>query len=194
MPLMTLAEPLFLLLALGAIVFLLAAAGLALAGRPRRAVRILARLGVVAGLYLTTLVLVSILTPRRTYRTGDTQCFDDWCIAVVGSGQERPQDPYSVRLRLSSRARRAPMGEKGTVVYLEDDSGRRYDPVTQADDLPFDTVLQPGESVTTSRAFDVPPAARGLGLVYTHEGGFPIWWLVIGEGGWFAKPPIVRLE
>jgi hypothetical protein len=35
--------------------------------------------------------------------------------------------------------------------------------------------------------------APNLGLVYTHEGGFPIGWLIITEGGWFQKPPIVRL-
>jgi hypothetical protein len=194
MPLMTLAEPLFLVLALGTIVALLVACGLALAGRHRRALRILARLGACAAVYLAVVILVSIVSPRRIYHRGDTQCFDDWCIAVVGSGQDSPRDPYIVTLRLSSRAKRVPMGEKGTVVYLEDGSGRRYDPVSRPDDIPFDILLQPGDSVTTSRAFDAPITARGLGLVYTHEGGFPIWWLIIGEGGWLSKPPIVRLE
>jgi hypothetical protein len=48
--------------------------------------------------------------------------------------------------------------------------------------------------VTTVRRFDVPPESRRLGLVYTHEGGFPIGWLIIGEGGWFQQPPLVRLD
>jgi hypothetical protein len=194
MPLMTLAEPAFLLLALAAVVSLLAAGGLALAGRTRRAVRILRRLGLAAGLYFAVVILVSVVSPRRTYHRGDTQCFDDWCIAVVGSGQDRPDDYYTVTLRLSNRARRMPMGERGTVAYLVDDGGHRYDPVARAEDVPFDTVLQPGESITTARAFEIPAEARGLGLVYAHEGGFPIWWLIVGEGGWFAKPPIVRLD
>jgi hypothetical protein len=30
--------------------------------------------------------------------------------------------------------------------------------------------------------------------VYTHEGGFPIGWFIISEGGWFQKPPIVWLN
>ncbi len=86
------------------------------------------------------------------------------------------------------------MGERGTVVYLTDAEGRRYDPRPEAEMIPLDTVLQPGETVAAIRHFDVPADAKNVGLVYTHEGGFPIGWLIIGEGGWFAKPPIVHLE
>jgi hypothetical protein len=86
------------------------------------------------------------------------------------------------------------MGEKGTVVYLTDARGRRYDPLPDPSAIPLDTILQPGESLIVTRRFDVPPGAQGLGLIYTHEGGFPIGWFIIGEGGWFQKPPIVRLD
>jgi hypothetical protein len=85
------------------------------------------------------------------------------------------------------------MGEKGTVVYLTDARGRRYDAQPGEADVPLDVMLQPGESVTATRRFDVPPDAPDLGLIYTHEGGFPIGWLIITEGGWFQKPPVVRL-
>jgi hypothetical protein len=86
------------------------------------------------------------------------------------------------------------MGEKGTVAYLTDAEGRRYDPLVDTEMVPFDTRLQPGTSVVTRRRFDVPRDARDVGFVYTHEGGFPIGWLIIGEGGWFSRPPIVRLN
>ncbi len=55
-------------------------------------------------------------------------------------------------------------------------------------------MLQPGESITTARQFDVPRDTPNLGLIYTHEGGFPIGWFIITEGGWFQKPPVVRLN
>ena len=87
-----------------------------------------------------------------------------------------------------------PMGEKGTVVYLTDAQGRRYNPLPDEAMVPFDTQLQPGTSVIASRRFDVARDARDVGLVYTHEGGFPIGWLIVGEGGWFSQPPIVRLN
>lgn len=86
------------------------------------------------------------------------------------------------------------MGEKGTVAYLTDEQGHRYDPKADPKLVPFDTILQPGTSVIATRHFDVPLDARGVGLIYRHEGGFPIGWLIIGEGGWFAQPPIVRFN
>ena len=58
----------------------------------------------------------------------------------------------------------------------------------------FDTILQPGVSISAMRRFDVPRDTPNLGLIYTHEGGFPIGWFIITEGGWFQKPPVVRLN
>jgi hypothetical protein len=196
MPLLNLFEPLFLLLAFTTIVTLAAAAVFAASGRAARAGRILARLAVGAGLYMAVVIAVSVFQPRRVYRIGDAQCFDDWCIAVVAASRTGPPPAtgYEVSLRLSNRARRVPMGEKGTVVYLTDAAGRRYDPLPDDAAVPLDVMLQPGESRVVTRRFGVPAGVRDLGLVYTHEGGFPIGWLIISEGGWFARPPIVRLE
>ena len=154
------------------------------------------RLAVGATIYFAIVIAVSLVTPRREFRVGDTQCFDDWCIAVVEAhrAESPPATSYDVTLRLSNRARRVPMGEKGTVVYLTDAQARRYDPVPDEAMVPFDTQLQPGTSVIARRRFDVARDARDVGLVYTHEGGFPIGWLIVGEGGWFSQPPIVRLQ
>ncbi len=189
-------EPLFLLLALVTLVTLVTAAVSALRGRWAQAGRILRRLGTGAAAYFAVVIAASILEPRRTYRVGDTQCFDDWCIAVVAAQRvDAPPAPlYEVSLRISNRARRVPMGEKGTVVYLTDARGRRYDPLPDPSAIPLDTMLQPGESLIVGRRFDVPIDAKGLGLIYTHENGFPIGWFIISEGGWFQKPPVVRLD
>src|SRR6266568_7679139 len=189
-------EPLFLLLVLVTVITLIAAVGMAISGRFARAVRTLKRLAVGVAAYFAVVVLVSIVSPRRTYRVGDAQCFDDWCITVTDARWTAtpPGTAYEVVLRLSSRARRTPMGEKGTVVYLTDIRGLRYDPLPDQAAVPFDTKLPPGGSVVATRHFDIPRDARGLGLVYTHEGGFPIGWFIISEGGWFQKPPLVRLD
>ena len=84
------------------------------------------------------------------------------------------------------------MGEKGTVAYLVDARGRRYNPIPGSGTVPFDTKLQPGEAVTAIRRFDVPPDAPELGFVYAHVGASlsP----VIGENELFHGPPLVRLE
>jgi hypothetical protein len=194
---MTVYEPLFLVLALATVLSLVWAALLAARGLTARAARIVRRLIAGAALYFAIVIIVSLAAPRRVYRAGEAQCFDDWCITVADV-QRAPASTdgtdYAVLLKLSSRAKRVPMGEKGTVVYLTDGQGRRYDPQTDATVVPLGVMLQPGESVVTVRRFHVPTDASRVGLVYTHEGGFPIGWLIIGEGGWFAKPPIVQLD
>ena len=195
MPLMNIFEPLFLVLVLVTLITLIATIVLAARGQFARAGRMLRRLGIGAAVYFAIVITVSIFNPQRVYHVGDTQCFDDWCIQVAeAQWAAAPADRrYEVTLRLSNRARRRPMGEKGTVVYLVDAHARRYDPVVDGAAVPFDVVLQPGESITVTRRFDVPRDTPSLDLIYTHEGGFPIGWLIITEGGWFQKPPVVRL-
>ncbi|MDQ2899290.1 MAG: hypothetical protein M3Y07_05745 [Acidobacteriota bacterium] len=100
----------------------------------------------------------------------------------------------AVALRLSSRAKCVPQGEKGTVVYLVDLNERRYDAAPDSVTVPFDTLLQPVESVAATRRFEVPGEPRDLGLVYTHEGGFPIGFFIVGENHCFYGPPVVRLD
>jgi len=131
---------------------------------------------------------------QLVYAIGDMQCFDDWCITVADAQRDATGQRYDVSLRLSSRAKRVPQGEEGAVVYVTDSEGRRYNPLPDAAAVRFDYQLQPGESVVTRRSFQVPADARELGLIYAHEGGFPISWLIIGEGGWFGKRPIVMLH
>jgi hypothetical protein len=193
---MNLFELLFLLLALATLISLLTAGALALGSQLGRAGRILGRLGIGAAAYFTVVIVVSIAKPRRVYHVGDMQCFDDWCITLVDvrKADSPPGATLEVSLRLSNQSKGTPMGEKGTVAFLTDKEGRRYDPQADPSDVPFDTRLQPGQSVMTTRRFKVRSAAEGLGFIYTHQGGFPIGWLIIGEGGWFGEPAIVRLE
>jgi hypothetical protein len=195
MPLMNSFEPLFLLLVLVTVLTLITTAVLAMCGKFARAGRILRRLGIGAGVYFAIVIAVSIFNPQRVYRVGDMQCFDDWCLSVVGAGWTRAPAAghYEVTLRLSNRARREPMGEKGTVVYLVDAHGRRYNPLPDGADVPLSVMLQPGESINAKRLFDVPRDTANLALIFTHEGGFPIGWFIVSEGGWFQKPAIVRL-
>lgn len=186
---------LFLALGLVALVTLVTAGVLASSGRLGQAGRLLRRLAIGAVLYFAIVVAVSVVSPRREYRVGEPQRSDDWCLTVLGARRlEGPGGPLEVSLELENRSRGTPMGERGTVAYLTDSQGRRFDPEPDPAAIPFDRRLQPGERVATTRRFRVPPDATGLGFVHAHEGGFPIGWLVIGGGGWFARPPIVELD
>jgi hypothetical protein len=127
---------------------------------------------------------------------GEQRCFDDWCIAVENASRQEAQGgvSYRVTLRLSSTALRVTQRENNVVVYLADQSGRRYDPAPDPSAVAMNVQLAPQESVAAIRSFAVPADARELGLVIDHEGGFPIGWFILGYETWFHEPTIVRLS
>jgi hypothetical protein len=161
-----------------------------------RAARILWKLAAGVGAYFAVVILVSLLSPRRVFKPGARQCFDDWCIGVDGFRQapEAGGVAYSVDLRLSSRARRVSQREKNVTVYLTDDHSSRYNAIAASSTGPFDVLLEPQESVIVSRSFLVPAQAKNVGLVIAHEGGFPMGRFIIGYDSWFRKPTVVPLR
>ena len=178
------------------LITLIAAAVTAIAGRCGRSLRIPRFYGMCLGLYLAIVVLTSLILPRRILKLGDSRCFDDWCMSVENFRQARQPTAisYVVTLRLSSRARRVTQRENGVALYLTDDQGRRVDPIPDRTAVPLNALLQPQESITATRVFEVPPNASGLGLVIAHEGGFPVGSFIIGYETWFRKPAIVPLH
>jgi hypothetical protein len=196
MPLMNIFEPLFILLFLATFVTLCTVTVVALRGQRGRAVKILRRLAICAVAYFAIVLLVALVTPQKVYHIGDRRCFDDWCMAVVAAKRTPLPDTASwdVTLRLSSRARRVTQREKGVVVYLTDARRRRFDPVPGEATVPLDTQLAPGESVDAARRFELPPDATDVGLIFAHEGGFPIGTFIISENEWFHRAAIVRFD
>ena len=193
---MSVFDLLFLALLAAAAISVLAAGRLALRRQFSRAGRIAGRLAACAAVYLATVILISILLPRRVLKPDTAECFDDWCIAVAGFTR-LPQNghaAYEVALRLSSRARRVSQRENGLSVYLTDGQGNRYDPASDSAATGFDVLLHPGESVVVRRSFVVPGGAKQIGLAVTHEGGFPIGWFIIGYDTWFRKPAVFELR
>jgi len=193
---MTIFDLLFIILFLLSVATLVTAAIMGLRGRGRRAVMILRRLALCAGVYFAIVFLVALVTPQKVVHVGVPQCFDDWCITVVDATRMPGSSSasWTVTLRLSSRARRVAQRENGAAVYLTDADHRRFDPVPGDATVPLDTRLQPGESVDATRRFELPLDARDVGLVFTHEGGFPIGSLIIGENHVFHGAAIVRLD
>ena len=192
---MMLSDLLFIVLFLVAVATSVAAAWFAVRGQFGRVRRILVRLLAGATAYMLVVIAVSLILPRRVVEVGDPQCFDDWCVSVAGFKRvpEGDRAEYKVELRLSSQARRVSQRENHVVLYLTDQRGRRYDPVADESQVPFNTLLGPQESVVASRSFVVPDDAAGVGAVIAHEGGFPIGWFIIGYDTWFRKPPLVKL-
>jgi hypothetical protein len=186
----------FILLFLAMLASLLWAAGCAVRGQFSRAGRILIRIAACGALYMAIVIVASAILPRRTMNLREPQCFDDYCVSV-DAFKRIPQSAgveYSVDLRLANRALRGSEREKNLVMYLTDVRGRRYEPDGDKSSSPYTVLLAPQESVVVSRSFLVPAGAGELGAVVTHEGGFPIRWLIIGYDTWFRKPPLVMLE
>jgi hypothetical protein len=191
----TLFDLLFIVLFLIAVATLLAAMVSALRGRGARALALVRRLVFCAAVYLAVVYAVTALSRQTVLHPGDPECNDDWCLAVDGVERipKQAMVEYQVTLRLFSRALRRPQREGlATDVYLVDSLWNRYDPVPNATDVPLNTLLQPGESVTARRVFEVPAGAQRLGLMIGRR-GLPIC-LIIGECAAFHKGTVVRID
>ena len=192
---MTVFDLLFIALFLTAIGTLIVAAISAFRGRSARALGLLRRLAFCAMAYIAIVYAATALSPQVLLRPGDPECSDDWCIAVEGvkRTQQNAVARYEITLRIFSRARRVAQRELvAKDVYLVDAQWRRYDPVRTGAEIPLNTLLQAGQSVITSRRFEVPADARGIGLM-VERSSTPVC-LVIGECEAFHKGTIVRLE
>lgn len=192
---MTLYDLLFLLLFFLTALSLLAAVWFALRREFSRARRILLRILAGATVYFAVVILVSWASPRQVLRTGDCQRSDDMCFSVEGYQRTREASGIQCRveMKISNQGRGRSQSENNLVLYLTDERGHRYDAVLDGSELPFNVLLQPGQSAVVSRTYLLPGNAQGIGAVITHEGGFPIRWLIIGYDAWFRKPPLVPL-
>lgn len=171
----------------------------AVRGRPARAFRILGIYAVCVAGYLACGLAVSFFKPQRVIAQGVPWCFDDWCLAVekVERAPAAQWVVYKIDLRISSQARRVSQRASGAWIYLIDDRVHRYAPEPDSSATPLDVLLQPGESVATSRTFKVGADVHGLGLVTGHGGPYCglMDILVIGSGGClFNKATLIRIQ
>ena len=196
---MSLFDLLFLLAVPVSVVTLARAAFFAVRGSGARGLKILRVYAVCALIYLLAGVAVSLFKPQRVLSTNDPWCFDDWCLQVekVTRTAAQSDNLYRVDFRIFSRARRVSQRAKGAWIYLIDDKDRRFSPDADPAAVPLDVLLQPEESVSTSRTFHVPGDAGHLGLITGHGGPYcnAMAFLIIGESGCrFGKPTMIRIQ
>lgn len=193
---MSLFDLLFILIFLSTILTVVAIAILLICRRRVVARRILIAQAATVGLYLSVLIVVSLLSQRRVLKIGENQCFDDWCASVIDVHKQRSADrtSYRVTFRLSSRAKGRPQRALDAHVYLIDDSDRRYDPLPAGSAIPFDVLLKPQESVETTRVFEIPSSAANPAIVVSHGEGFPGWFIIGGSNSLFHQPTVTRIE
>ena len=196
---MTIYDLLFLFAMLATAVTVAALLVLLVRRRFRTAVKVLIGYAICAVAYLGIGVAVSAARRQSVLAVGDSWCFDDWCLTVQNvSRTAEPQDvAYRTDLRVFSKAGRVSQRAKGAWIYLIDDAGRLYPPEADPSAAPLDMLLQPMQSVTTSRTFHVPSSAAPIGLITGHGGSYcgAMSLLIIGHSGClFKKPTMVRIQ
>ena len=117
-------------------------------------------------LYLAAVVLASLLTPRTIVSTGDSYCYDTWCIGVqrVNAAPRGRNILYKADVLIFSDANRVTARREEDFLYAIDDRGRRFPLVQDPSHVRLDVTVRPGESVQTSLAFEAPANARKLYL------------------------------
>lgn len=194
---MTIFDLLFILIVFASAAMLAVVIAAALRGRFSRAAKLLAALGICLALYLSVIVVVSLASPPRVMALGEDRCFDDWCVAVedIARSESPKGTEFTVTLRLSNRARRVAQRENGIVVAVLDEKGRRFESAADPAAAPFNVLLQPGQSVSTTRTFDVSGSSGPLNLVVEHAGfsRFPGLFIIGDDSSLLHKPTIVRL-
>jgi hypothetical protein len=194
---MTIFDLLFIVIALATVVILFVSAFIFLRGHPGQAVKLLSIYGIGLLIYIGVVGAVSLASPQRILLLGENRCFDDWCISVdnIARSDSSMGTIYTLTLRMSSRARRISQRENGVAVYIMDAKDRRFEAITDPAEMPFNSLLQPGQSVTTIRTFEVPAASGQLVLIVGHEGStrFPGMFIIGDDSSLFHKPAIVLL-
>jgi hypothetical protein len=128
---------------------------------------------------------------------------DIWCIGIQGvSRTPREQDVlFKIDVRIFSDANTVKTSAKGASVYLVDERGRRFQLIDEFSAIPFDTPLNPGQSIDTSLTFAVAADAQHLFLPtsYHHigdEGPLPFWVKLYfgGEANYLHKRTLLRVS
>jgi hypothetical protein len=191
----TVYDLLFIALFLIALGTLITAVVLFFRGQRGHALTVLGKLALCAAGYIAFVYAATAMSRERVLRAGEPECSDDWCFAVTGV-RRTPMNAitrFDVDLRIFSRARRVAQRELGAKdVYLVDSGWKRYDPIPASGEIPMSTLLQAGESKSTTRRFEIPADAHGIALMLDHSA--PPFCLIIGECEAFHKGHIIRLE
>ena len=155
------------------------------------------------GVYLAIVVLIALVSPQRVINIGDSYCMDIWCIGIQGmSRTPREQDVlYKIDVRIFSDANTVKTSAKGASVYLVDERGRRFQLIDDPSAIPFDTPLNPRESIDTKLTFAVAADAQHLFLPtsYHHigdEGSVPFFVKLYfgGEANYLHKRTLLRVS
>jgi len=174
-----------LLVSVAVFLSLLLSAALALGRNVRLAKRI--ALITLKGLAVWTVGanLISLLTPRTIVKVGETYCLDINCLGIdeVAAPPPGSDSVYKLKAHVFNDANTIKISFKGYSLYLLDEQGRRFPLIDDPSAVPYDSLLDPGQSIKTTLTFEAAPDVRQLFLAigeagpHEHVGGKtpPVW-------------------
>jgi len=145
---------------------------------------------------------ISLLTPRTIVRIGDTYCGDIKCLGIDEViPPTRPSDAvYKLNVHVYNDANTIKISFKNNSPFLMDERGRRFPMLPDTSVAPYDSLLDPGQTIKTAFTFKVAPDVRQLFLIVEetgpqeHVGGKTApWWAplaglaIYGGGGFFVQ-------
>jgi hypothetical protein len=133
---------------------------------------------------------ISLLTPRTIVNIGETYCWDINCLGIdeVIPPAQASDAVYKLNAHVYNDANTIKISFKNISPFLVDERGRRFPMVDDTSVTPYDSLLDPGQTIKTSFKFKVAPDARQLFLTMEetgpqeHVGGktAPFWAPLVG--------------
>jgi len=145
---------------------------------------------------------ISLVTPRTIVKVGETYCEDILCLGIdtVIPPAQASVATYKLNVHIFNDANTVKISFKNISPYLVDEHGRRFAMVYDASVPPYDSLLDPSQTIKTSMTFNVAPDVRQLFLTWEvtgpleHVGGkkAPAWapvfgWVMYGGGGFLLQ-------
>jgi hypothetical protein len=206
---------LFIILILTGIVILVLAVIAGIRRQSRKAYAFLQRYALACLIYITILIIVSLLSGQRIVQMDEDCCFDDWCVAVedvtflsrinsVDAAVKANGIFYIVRMRLSNHARGRSQRASSAAAHLLDGQGQQFEvsargqaafELQNGEQPPLTVTLPLGASIQTTRVFDLPKDSHDIGLTIQHPLGFAPGLFIIGDqASLFHKRTVIRLR
>lgn len=164
----------------------------------------LTTLGGVAA-WLLVVHAIALLAPRTIVKLGENYCEDINCLGIdeVHAQAQASATAYKLDVHIFSDANTVKASFKDFSLYLMDERGRRFPLVDDTSVVPYDSILDPGQSIKTSLTFAVAPDARQLFLTWDHQiprnsevKPHPVWapligWAMYGGSGYLLQKQAV---
>ena len=169
-------------------------------GEHTHAKRHMAWIGGVWLLYLTALVVVSLVSRPTRIAAGQEQCFHRVCFAAAGADRmpgflaRNGETIILVTVRVTNHSTDKAQGDSGLQAYLLDSRGRRWPETRGLEGVHLNATVPPRTSLISQPVFKVGEDATNLSLVLTHGRGLPGALVLGGPDSLFHHPVTLALD